>query len=164
MPMMPPRRCPGCRQLVPAGACLTCTREYDQRRNAAQPSRDWYRREPWLSVRRSVLSRQPLCVLCEAEGKLTVATCVDHVVPHKGDWDLFLRSDNGPEFVSAAVLKWLTEARIESALIDPGLDGSDRGFFGRRDDADSGPMPAAEAQTEKIPTRRPTDLPPDRPV
>ncbi|TQK29996.1 DUF3068 family protein [Arthrobacter sp. SLBN-53] len=53
--------------------------------------------------------------------------------------------------------------RAESALIDPGLDGSDRGFFGRRDD-ESGPMPAAEAQTEKIPTRRPTDLPPDRPV
>ncbi|MET0473778.1 MAG: DUF3068 domain-containing protein, partial [Mycobacterium sp.] len=50
--------------------------------------------------------------------------------------------------------------RAESALIDPGLDGSDRGFFGRRDD-ESGPMPAAEAQTEKIPTRRPTDLPPD---
>lgn len=54
--------------------------------------------------------------------------------------------------------------RAESALIDPGLDGSDRGFFGRRDDTDSGPMPAAEAQTEKIPTQRPTDLPPDRPV
>jgi hypothetical protein len=53
--------------------------------------------------------------------------------------------------------------RAESALIDPGLDGSDRGFFSRRDD-ESGPMPAAEAQTEKIPTRRPTDLPPDRPV
>ncbi len=53
--------------------------------------------------------------------------------------------------------------RAESALIDPGLDGSDRGFFGRRDD-ESGPMPAAEAQTEKIPTQRPTDLPPDRPV
>ncbi|WBP94176.1 DUF3068 domain-containing protein [Mycolicibacterium neoaurum] len=53
--------------------------------------------------------------------------------------------------------------RAESALIDPGLDGSERGFFGRRDD-ESGPMPAAEAQTEKIPTRRPTDLPPDRPV
>ena len=53
--------------------------------------------------------------------------------------------------------------RAESALIDPGMDGTDRGFFGRRDD-ESGPMPAAEAQTEKIPTRRPTDLPPDRPV
>jgi hypothetical protein len=53
--------------------------------------------------------------------------------------------------------------RAESVLTDPGLNGSDRGFFRRRAD-ESGPMPAAEAQTEKIPTRRPTDLPPDRPV
>ncbi len=53
--------------------------------------------------------------------------------------------------------------RAESALIGSGLNGSDRGLFGRRAD-ESGPMPAAEAQTEKIPTRRPTDLPPDRPV
>jgi putative transposase len=31
-----------------------------------------------------------------------------------------LRSDNGPEFVSRAILKWLTEAAIETAYIDPG--------------------------------------------
>jgi putative transposase len=31
-----------------------------------------------------------------------------------------LRSDNGPEFVSAAILKWLFENRIDTALIDPG--------------------------------------------
>jgi len=54
--------------------------------------------------------------------------------------------------------------RAESALIDPGLDGADHGFFSRRGADDSGPMPAAEAQTEKLPTQRPSDLPPDRPV
>lgn len=32
----------------------------------------------------------------------------------------YLRSDNGPEFVSRAVLRWLAEANIETALIDPG--------------------------------------------
>lgn len=48
--------------------------------------------------------------------------------------------------------------RAESALIDPGLDETDHGFFGRRP-TDSGPMPAAEAATEKIPTRRPSDPP-----
>ncbi|BBY27511.1 DUF3068 domain-containing protein [Mycolicibacterium sediminis] len=53
--------------------------------------------------------------------------------------------------------------RAESALIDPGLDEADHGFFGRRP-TDTGPMPAAEAQTEKLPTQRPSDLPPDRPV
>ena len=31
-----------------------------------------------------------------------------------------LRSDNGPEFVSRAVLQWLQEAGIETAPIDPG--------------------------------------------
>ncbi|OKH84945.1 hypothetical protein EB75_02055 [Mycobacterium sp. ST-F2] len=51
--------------------------------------------------------------------------------------------------------------RSQAALIDPGLDAAGHGFFGRRD-TDSGPMPAAEAMTEKLPTQRPTDLPPDR--
>lgn len=46
--------------------------------------------------------------------------------------------------------------RAEAALIDPGLDQPDHGFFGRRP-TDSGPMPAAEAATEKLPTQRPQD-------
>jgi putative transposase len=32
----------------------------------------------------------------------------------------YLRSDNGPEFVSRAILKWLTAANIDTAHIDPG--------------------------------------------
>ena len=31
----------------------------------------------------------------------------------------YLHIDNGPEFVSAALLKWVTEQGIECALIDP---------------------------------------------
>jgi hypothetical protein len=52
--------------------------------------------------------------------------------------------------------------RAESALIDPGLDNADGGFFGglSRREADTGPMPAAEAETEKLPAQRP-DLHPD---
>ena len=46
--------------------------------------------------------------------------------------------------------------RARSALNDPGVDQPDHGFFGRRP-TDSGPMPAAEAQTEKLPTQRPPD-------
>jgi hypothetical protein len=58
----------------------------------------------------------------------------------------------------AGVLLGTFSARAESALIDPGLDRSDHGFFRR--DVDTGPMPAAEAETEKIPAQRP-DLRPD---
>jgi putative transposase len=32
----------------------------------------------------------------------------------------YLRSDNGPEFVSKAIPEWLDGAAIETALIDPG--------------------------------------------
>lgn len=30
-----------------------------------------------------------LCVMCRKQGKTTVATVVDHVVPHQGDQTLF---------------------------------------------------------------------------
>jgi putative transposase len=33
---------------------------------------------------------------------------------------MFIRSDNGPEFVSRAILKWVTDEGIATALIDPG--------------------------------------------
>ena len=32
----------------------------------------------------------------------------------------YLRSDNGPEFVSQAILKWLNKENIQTALIEPG--------------------------------------------
>jgi putative transposase len=46
----------------------------------------------------------------------------------------YLRSDNGPEFVAAAILQWLTAAQIETALIDPGKpwqNGADESFNGK---------------------------------
>lgn len=46
----------------------------------------------------------------------------------------FLRSDSGPEFVSQAILKWLTENRIDTALIDPGKpwqNGTNESFNGK---------------------------------
>ena len=33
---------------------------------------------------------------------------------------VYLRSDSGPEFVSNAILQWLTDALTETAIIDPG--------------------------------------------
>lgn len=46
----------------------------------------------------------------------------------------YLRSDNGPEFVSHAVLKWLQNAGIATALSDPGKpwqNGNDESFNGK---------------------------------
>jgi len=38
----------------------------------------------------------------------------------------FLRSDNGPEFVSHAILAWLADSGIETAHIDPGKTVAER--------------------------------------
>jgi len=46
----------------------------------------------------------------------------------------YLRSDNGPEFVSRAILRWLSSANIETIAIDPGKpwqNGSNESFNGK---------------------------------
>ena len=46
----------------------------------------------------------------------------------------YLRSDSGPEFVSQAILKWLTENRIDTAVIDAGKpwqNGTNESFNGK---------------------------------
>lgn len=46
----------------------------------------------------------------------------------------YLRSDNGPEFVSMAILKWVGQENIETAHIAPGKpwqNGTDESFNGR---------------------------------
>jgi len=45
----------------------------------------------WRAWRAQVLSRNPFCVDCQRLGRTTIATEIDHVVPHRGDlarfWD-----------------------------------------------------------------------------
>jgi putative transposase len=46
----------------------------------------------------------------------------------------YLRSDNGSEFLSRAILKWLAQEKIETALIDPGKpwqNGTNESFNGK---------------------------------
>lgn len=47
---------------------------------------------------------------------------------------LFMRSDNGPEFVSQAILEWIAHAGIATVLNDPGKpwqNGTDESFNGK---------------------------------
>ena len=45
----------------------------------------------WQRERLQFLRTNPLCVMCEGEGRITAAQVVDHRTPHKGDealmWD-----------------------------------------------------------------------------
>lgn len=43
----------------------------------------------WQKARETFLRENPLCVMCQREGRTTAAEVVDHIVPHRGDKALF---------------------------------------------------------------------------
>jgi 5-methylcytosine-specific restriction enzyme A len=48
----------------------------------------------WRKARKAFLQEHPLCVECLKAGKLTPATVVDHIIPHRGNQELFWNADN----------------------------------------------------------------------
>jgi 5-methylcytosine-specific restriction protein A len=48
-----------------------------------------YRSSRWRRVRRAQLTEHPLCRFCLEKGRVTVATVVDHIKPHKGNINKF---------------------------------------------------------------------------
>ena len=54
----------------------------------------WRGTEKTKGLRQVRLDDEPLCRECKKANVLTVATDVDHIIPHRGDWGLFLDYDN----------------------------------------------------------------------
>ena len=48
----------------------------------------------WQKARATYLRSHPLCLMCEREGRVTAATVVDHIKPHRGDQALFWDRSN----------------------------------------------------------------------
>ena len=91
MPRKPlqPCRYPGCAKLSDQPYC------FDHRQLFARESatvRGYDIR--WQAARRLFLRAHPLCVECLKHGILRPATVVDHIVPHRGDANLFWDEDN----------------------------------------------------------------------
>jgi putative transposase len=72
----------------------------------------------------------------EVDGRIRsagVIAVLSRLVSERGA-PLYLRSDNGPEFISRALLKWITDQGITTALIDPGKpwqNGTGESFNGK---------------------------------
>lgn len=97
--MAAPRPCrqPGCRELVsgPAGWCEPHRRlrqRADDERRGTAAQRGYGGR--WRKAREGYLRAHPLCAKCGDEGRLVAATVVDHIVPHRGDYQRFWDSSN----------------------------------------------------------------------
>lgn len=53
-----------------------------------------YRTGQWQALRRQQLTMQPFCAECQRAGRYTLASEVDHVVPHRNDEQLFFDAVN----------------------------------------------------------------------
>jgi len=86
----------GCGKLVDvSGYCEPHVKLHQRASDAQRGSahaRGYNRR--WQKARLTFLSRHPLCAECEKKGLVVAATVVDHIVPHKGDQDLFWDTSN----------------------------------------------------------------------
>lgn len=94
-------------------------RKYDTfRGTAAQRGYD----SRWRKARATYLQRHPLCRMCEQAGRLTPATVVDHIIPHKGDPELFWDETNWAAL--CAQHHNSTKQRIEKRGHEVGCDTS----------------------------------------
>ena len=99
---------PGCRKLVPITERFCAEHEAKdeeyrarakglrevkrlQNRGSASARGYGYR---WSKVREAFLREHPLCVECMKQGRITPATDVDHIIPHRGDPELMWNPDN----------------------------------------------------------------------
>ena len=96
-PVVVKRPCswPGCPVLVDRGRCEMHRRQerkaIDERRGSAH-ERGYDHR--WQRARAAYLREHPLCVHCRKQGRVTAASVVDHIKPHKGNKALFWDQGN----------------------------------------------------------------------
>ena len=101
MPKKPQRPCryPGCPHLTGdrSGYCeehlKQTRREYDRERGSSRQRGYGYR---WQKYTKVYLAGHPLCALCAKKKPpvIRAATLVDHIKPHRGDYDLFWDPEN----------------------------------------------------------------------
>ena len=75
----------------------------------------------WDKASKAFLAAHPLCAMCQTAGRVTAATVTDHIIPHRGDYDLFWDRANwaplcGPHHDTE---KRITEHRGYSEEIGP---------------------------------------------
>lgn len=98
MPMKPMRPCrrPGCRELTREGYCPQHRpKRVNDRSEEAESWRWMYWTDKWLDeLRPNQLLDEPFCRECARHGRRVWATDVDHIVDHKGNWEIFCDPGN----------------------------------------------------------------------
>ena len=90
MPLKPKVPCkhPGCPELVPSGQKYCPEHKKLHPEDIRSASARGYNSR-WRRESKQFLQLHPLCAECFRNGKATPATVVDHIIPHRGDQELF---------------------------------------------------------------------------
>ena len=93
--LKPMRKCkhPGCRMVTSDGYCPA-----HKPKAARKESASWHHlysdpRYHWAQRRTAQLLAEPFCRECSKRGLRVKATDVDHIVPHRGNLELFAKGD-----------------------------------------------------------------------
>jgi len=114
-------RAPGCGRVIAApGHCeqhkKATQKQQDERRgSAAERGYD----SKWTKARAAYLRKHPLCVYCRREDRLTAATVVDHITPHR----LKEAIDSGDEARIAEARRLFWDSANWQSLCKPHHDG-----------------------------------------
>lgn len=88
MPLTPLRPCrrPGCGKVTRTGFCD----EHNKDTGRESATKRGYNAR-WQRFRKQYLQQHPLCRECEKADRISAATVIDHIIPHRGDrrkfWD-----------------------------------------------------------------------------
>lgn len=96
MPQKPKRPCryPGCPGFCDTGQTYCKAHmDYSADRMRGSPVERGYDSK-WREARKLFLRRNPLCAECLRQKRITAATVVDHIIPHRGDQRLFWDESN----------------------------------------------------------------------
>lgn len=74
----------------------------------------------WQKAREGHLRSHPLCVECARRGLVVQATVVDHIVPHRGDSQLFWDPDNRQSLCKTCHDSW--KQALEKGHLRAGAD------------------------------------------
>lgn len=116
MPQRPNTPCkhPGCPRLVPYGQSY-CEehRNLSINKRAGASARGYNSR--WRKESKKFLLEHPLCEKCLEEKHLIRATVVDHIIPHRGDQELFWDKSNWQSLCKRHHdIKTMTEDRYQT--------------------------------------------------
>ena len=124
MPYRPRKPChhPGCPNLTAGMYCAEHQPQHKPDTQRPSAHRRGYTKR-WQTASKSFLLHHPFCVRCRQQGRLTPATVVDHIIPHRGDqklfWDEPQDLDGSPLRLLRLRLPALTRAGGDSTSLLP---------------------------------------------